>query len=69
MRILIAILVARHEGRFKLNIHPSLLFAFPACTHQRGADAGCSLLWVTVHQVTWSWTIADRPSGGACAGW
>jgi phosphoribosylglycinamide formyltransferase-1 len=36
-----------------LNIHPSLLPAFPGLhTHQRAIDAGCKVAGATVHQVT-----------------
>jgi len=36
-----------------LNIHPSLLPAFPGLhTHQRALDAGCKFAGATVHQVT-----------------
>lgn len=52
MRILTPGFVARFEGRL-LNIHPSLLPAFPGLhTHQRALDAGCKFAGVTVHQVT-----------------
>jgi phosphoribosylglycinamide formyltransferase 1 len=52
MRILTPEFVARYEGRL-LNIHPSLLPAFPGLhTHQRAIDAGCRVAGVTVHQVT-----------------
>ncbi len=52
MRILTPGFVARYEGRL-LNIHPSLLPAFPGLhTHQRALDAGCKVAGVTVHQVT-----------------
>ncbi len=52
MRILTPGFVARYEGRM-LNIHPSLLPAFPGLhTHQRAIDAGCKVAGVTVHQVT-----------------
>jgi phosphoribosylglycinamide formyltransferase 1 len=52
MRILTPGFVARYEGRL-LNIHPSLLPAFPGLhTHQRAIDAGCRVAGVTVHQVT-----------------
>jgi phosphoribosylglycinamide formyltransferase-1 len=52
MRILTPGFVARYAERL-LNIHPSLLPAFPGLhTHQRAIDAGCKLAGVTVHQVT-----------------
>ena len=52
MRILGERFVRRYEGRF-LNIHPSLLPAFPGLhTHQRAIDAGCKLAGATVHFVT-----------------
>jgi phosphoribosylglycinamide formyltransferase-1 len=52
MRILTPAFVARYEGRL-LNIHPSLLPAFPGLhTHQRALDAGCKVAGATVHQVT-----------------
>lgn len=52
MRILSAGFVAHYEGRL-LNIHPSLLPAFPGLhTHQRALDAGCKVTGATVHQVT-----------------
>lgn len=52
MRILTPGFVARYEGRL-LNIHPSLLPAFPGLrTHQRALDAGCQVAGATVHQVT-----------------
>ena len=52
MRILTSGFVSRYEGRL-LNIHPSLLPAFPGLhTHQRAIDAGCKVAGVTVHQVT-----------------
>ena len=52
MRILTPGFVSRYAGRF-LNIHPSLLPAFPGLhTHQRALDAGCKVAGVTVHQVT-----------------
>jgi len=36
-----------------VNIHPSLLPAFPGLhTHQRAIEAGCKVAGVTVHQVT-----------------
>ena len=52
MRILSPGFVARYCGRL-LNIHPSLLPAFPGLhTHQRAIDAGCQFAGTTVHQVT-----------------
>lgn len=52
MRILTPGFVSRYEGRL-LNIHPSLLPAFPGLhTHQRALDAGCKVAGATVHQVT-----------------
>ena len=52
MRILTPRFVARYGGRL-LNIHPSLLPAFPGLrTHQRALDAGCRVAGATVHQVT-----------------
>jgi phosphoribosylglycinamide formyltransferase 1 len=52
MRILTPAFVARYQGRL-INIHPSLLPAFPGLhTHQRAIDAGCKVAGVTVHQVT-----------------
>ncbi len=52
MRILTPGFVQRYAGRL-LNIHPSLLPAFPGLhTHQRAMDAGCKVAGVTVHQVT-----------------
>jgi phosphoribosylglycinamide formyltransferase 1 len=52
MRILTPVFVAHYAGRL-LNIHPSLLPAFPGLhTHQRALDAGCKLAGATVHQVT-----------------
>jgi phosphoribosylglycinamide formyltransferase-1 len=52
MRILGAAFVRRYEGRM-LNIHPSLLPAFPGLhTHRRAIDAGCKLAGATVHFVT-----------------
>jgi len=52
MRILTPGLVNHYEGRL-LNIHPSLLPAFPGLhTHQRAIDAGCKFAGATVHQVT-----------------
>ena len=52
MRILTPAFVARYAGRL-LNIHPSLLPAFPGLhTHQRALEAGCKFAGATVHQVT-----------------
>ena len=52
MRILGAGFVRRYEGRL-LNIHPSLLPAFPGLhTHRRAIEAGCKLAGATVHFVT-----------------
>jgi len=52
MRILTPGFVARFEGRL-MNIHPSLLPAFPGLyTHRRALEAGCRLAGATVHFVT-----------------
>ena len=52
MRILTPGFVAHYAGRL-INIHPSLLPAFPGLhTHQRAIDEGCRLAGATVHQVT-----------------
>ena len=52
MRILGADFVRRYEGRM-LNIHPSLLPAFPGLrTHRRAIEAGCKVAGATVHFVT-----------------
>ncbi|MEY4695548.1 MAG: Phosphoribosylglycinamide formyltransferase [Pseudomonadota bacterium] len=52
MRILTPDFVAHYAGKL-LNIHPSLLPAFPGLhTHQRAIDAGCRFAGATVHQVT-----------------
>jgi phosphoribosylglycinamide formyltransferase-1 len=52
MRILGDDFVRRYEGRL-LNIHPSLLPAFPGLhTHRRAIEAGCKLAGATVHFVT-----------------
>ena len=52
MRILGPAVVDRHAGRL-LNIHPSLLPAFPGLhTHRRALEAGCKLAGATVHLVT-----------------
>ncbi|WP_332775817.1 phosphoribosylglycinamide formyltransferase [Polaromonas sp.] len=52
MRILTPGFVQHYAGRL-INIHPSLLPAFPGLnTHQRAIDAGCQVAGATVHQVT-----------------
>jgi len=52
MRILTPGFVARYAGRM-LNIHPSLLPAFPGLhTHRRALEEGCRFAGATVHQVT-----------------
>lgn len=52
MRILGAEFVRRFDGRL-VNIHPSLLPAFPGLhTHRRAIDAGCKASGATVHFVT-----------------
>jgi phosphoribosylglycinamide formyltransferase-1 len=52
MRILGVDFVRHYEGRM-LNVHPSLLPAFPGLhTHRRAIDAGCKLAGATVHFVT-----------------
>lgn len=52
MRILSAGFVDHYLGRL-LNIHPSLLPAFPGLhTHERALAAGCRFVGATVHQVT-----------------
>jgi phosphoribosylglycinamide formyltransferase-1 len=52
MRILTPGFVERYAGRL-VNIHPSLLPAFPGLdTHRRAIEAGCKVAGVTVHQVT-----------------
>ena len=52
MRILNAEFIARFEDRL-LNIHPSLLPAFPGLkTHQRALDEGVKIHGCTVHFVT-----------------
>ena len=52
MRILTPGFVQHYEGRL-LNIHPSLLPAFPGLhTHQRALQAGCRYAGATVHWVT-----------------
>ncbi|MCC6852102.1 MAG: phosphoribosylglycinamide formyltransferase [Rubrivivax sp.] len=52
MRILGPEFVRRYEGRL-LNIHPSLLPAFPGLhTHRRALEAGCKAVGASVHFVT-----------------
>ena len=52
MRLLTAGFVARFDGRL-LNIHPSLLPAFPGLhTHERALEAGVKVHGCTVHFVT-----------------
>ena len=52
MRILTPSFVAHYAGRL-VNIHPSLLPAFPGLhTHQRAIDEGCRFAGASVHQVT-----------------
>ena len=52
MRILTAGFVRHYENRL-VNIHPSLLPAFPGLhTHQRAIDAGCKFAGASVHVVT-----------------
>jgi len=52
MRVLGAGFVQHYAGRL-LNIHPSLLPAFPGLqTHRRALDAGCKAAGATVHFVT-----------------
>ena len=52
MRILTPGFVAHYAGRL-INIHPSLLPAFPGLhTHQRAIDMSCRVARATVHQVT-----------------
>jgi len=52
MRILGESFVRRYEGRL-LNIHPSILPAFPGLhTHRRALEAGCQVAGATVHLVT-----------------
>ena len=51
MRILTPAFVTHYEGRL-LNIHPSLLPAFPGLhTHRRAIEAGCQFAGATVHRV------------------
>lgn len=52
MRILGTAFVQHYAGRL-LNIHPSLLPAFPGLgTHRRAIEAGCTQAGATVHFVT-----------------
>jgi len=52
MRILTPGFVQHYAGRL-VNIHPSLLPAFPGLrTHERAIEAGCRVAGATVHQVT-----------------
>ena len=52
MRILTPGFVNHYAGRL-VNIHPSLLPAFPGLhTHQRAIDAGCKFAGASVHLVT-----------------
>lgn len=52
MRILTLGFVRHYEGRL-VNIHPSLLPAFPGLhTHRRAIEAGCAQAGATVHWVT-----------------
>ena len=52
MRILTPAFTTHYAGRL-LNIHPSLLPAFPGLhTHERALEAGCRLAGATVHLVT-----------------
>jgi phosphoribosylglycinamide formyltransferase-1 len=52
MRILGPAFVGRYDGRL-VNIHPSLLPAFPGLhTHRRAHEAGCKAAGATAHFVT-----------------
>jgi phosphoribosylglycinamide formyltransferase-1 len=52
MRVLTPAFTERFAGRL-VNIHPSLLPAFPGLhTHQRAIEAGCKFAGATVHLVT-----------------
>lgn len=52
LRVLTGAFVEHYAGRM-LNIHPSLLPAFPGLhTHERAIEAGCKLHGATVHFVT-----------------
>ena len=58
MRILSPGFVNHYAGRL-VNIHPSLLPAFPGLhTHQRAIDAGCKFAGASVH-----WVTADLDAG------
>ncbi|PAT39231.1 phosphoribosylglycinamide formyltransferase [Vandammella animalimorsus] len=58
MRVLGDAFVNRFAGRL-INIHPSLLPAFPGLhTHQRALDAGCRFAGATVH-----WVIPELDAG------
>lgn len=58
MRILSPGFVTHYAGRL-VNIHPSLLPAFPGLhTHQRAIDAGCKFAGASVH-----WVTADLDAG------
>lgn len=51
MRVLTPLFVSNYAGKI-LNIHPSLLPAFPGLhTHQRALDTGCKFAGATVHEV------------------
>ena len=52
MRILTPMFVAHYQGHL-INIHPSLLPAFPGLhTHHRAIEAGCKFAGATVHLVS-----------------
>jgi dethiobiotin synthetase len=52
MRVLTPEFVQHYAGRL-INIHPSLLPAFPGLnTHQRAIEAGCKVAGATVHEVS-----------------
>lgn len=62
MRVLSPAFVARWRGRL-INIHPSLLPAFPGLdTHQRALEAGVRLAGCTVH------FVSEAVDGGAIIG-
>ena len=69
MRILTDPFVARYAGRL-VNIHPSLLPAFPGLhTHRRALEAGVRIHGCTVHFVTPSSTAgrsSPRPQSRCC---